>query len=161
MIRMDQPQLSSRQSLGWTIILLSEWQDRTDLIFDFAAAHMSDHVLNYVFELEITVGFIPASLTSVLQVCDILVSKSLKNHFKRQFCAWKIKNDPRPWKQELFGLRMQLLMSILHYRQKKYWNGYGQEFIDGNADMIMKHLTGLNDNYIYSSLQENQGAIEL
>jgi hypothetical protein len=146
--------------------------DKIGLIWDFAAAHKSDHVLNHAVALGITVGFIPAGLTSILQVCDILVNKPLKASFKKQYCCWKIRTDPGPGKK--YKIQRDLVITWLENattdinnqmkEQKsieKAFLTFGQDHREENTDMLIKHLSALNENSIYSSLQVNQTALEI
>ena len=137
------------------------------LIWDFAAAHKSEDILNHAHELGITVGVIPAGLTSILQVCDLLINKPLKAAFKNQYCAWKIRTDPGPGMK--YKIDRDLIITWienathdlnLKFKEdgsvKKAFLKFGQDPRHENTDFLLNHLSILNENCIYKSLQENQ-----
>jgi hypothetical protein len=51
-------------------------------------------VLHYAEEKGMAVGFIRGGLTSIMQVCDLVVNKPLKQRFKQLYTAYKLRNDP-------------------------------------------------------------------
>ncbi|KAF0706933.1 hypothetical protein AaE_013873 [Aphanomyces astaci] len=89
---MDQP----------TAMVYRDWlrdlyqHEKLRLIWDLAAAYNTEQVMKYAEELGIVVEFIPAGLTSILQVCDLIINKTLKAAFKHCYCEFKIKSDPGP-----------------------------------------------------------------
>jgi len=66
------------------------------LIWDHAAAHKADDVLVHAKEIGIVVAFIPAGLTSILQICDLVLNKPLKLAFKKRYGMFKMRADPGP-----------------------------------------------------------------
>ncbi len=177
----DGPATIKFQAKHWmdkpTCKLYLQWQrncfpnGNIGLIWDFAAAHKSEDVLNYAIQLGITIGFIPAGLTSILQVCDLLINKPLKAAFKKQYCAWKIKNDPGPGKKykidrDLIITWMENATNDLNQKLQqdeavqKAFMKYGQDPRNNNIDVLTEHLASLNENSIYKSLQENQTAFD-
>jgi hypothetical protein len=159
-------------------LYLQQWlrncfpNDNIGLIWDFAAAHKSDNILNCALQLGITIGYIPAGLTSISQVCDLLINKPLKAAFKKQYCAWKIRNDPSPGKK--YKLDRDLIITWaenatndlnLKFQQdeavQKAFLKYGQDPRNDNIDLLTAHLASLNENSIYKSLQENHPMLRL
>jgi len=65
------------------------------LIWDAASSHICDEVKAYAAELGIVLGFIPAGLTSILQVCDLYCNKPIKGFVKSSFLRWKV-SQPLP-----------------------------------------------------------------
>jgi hypothetical protein len=47
-------------------------------------------------EFNITVGAIPLGCTSLIQLCDLIANKPIKQAFKKQYVSWKIRSDPGP-----------------------------------------------------------------
>ncbi|OQS02211.1 hypothetical protein THRCLA_21479 [Thraustotheca clavata] len=50
-------------------------------------------VLEKAKKLNITIGFIPPGLTSILQICDLIINKLLKASCKKNCCSYKIRSD--------------------------------------------------------------------
>jgi DDE superfamily endonuclease len=146
--------------------------DRIGLIWDFATAHKADDVLGHARELDITVAFIPAGLTSILQVCDLIVNKPIKAAFKRSYCAFKMRNDPGPggkyvvdrddvlvWIEEAMKEvnKSQAARNGIGHAFRKY----GQDPRCEDTTELLECLTSLQENRIYASLLENQAALDL
>jgi hypothetical protein len=68
--------------------------EKIGLIWDSASTHECEDVVNFAEDLGLIMGFIPAGQTSVLQVCDMVVNKPLKQRFEQQYCAYKTNMDP-------------------------------------------------------------------
>ena len=59
------------------------------LIWDRAAAHVSEEVLDYAKELGIVVELLYAGMTAIMQPCDIWLNKMIKTTIKRLYYAYK------------------------------------------------------------------------
>ena len=112
------------------------------------------------------------SLTSILQICDILVNKPLKALFKKQYCSWKIKNDPDAGVKYKFARDLVITWlenATVDVRDKmkdsrkieRAFQKFSQDYRFDNVDELMIHLAGLNENSVYASLQENQEALSI
>lgn len=55
---------------------------------------MNEIVLEYAEELGFAIGFIAAGISSVLQVCDLVANKDLKQRFKQFYTNFKVRTDP-------------------------------------------------------------------
>ena len=146
--------------------------DKIGLVWDFAAAHKSESVLTYALSLGITVSFIPAGLTNILQVCDILVNKPLKAVFKKQYCSWKIRTDPGPGLK--YEINRDLAITWLENATvdintnplelktiARAFRQYGQDLRVEQDNELKNYLKNLNENSIYASLQDQQAALDL
>jgi hypothetical protein len=145
--------------------------EKIGLIWDFAAAHKCAEVLTHAQSLNITVTFVPAGLTSVLQVCDLVVNKALKQHFKRKYCFFKVRNDPGPggkyavhrddilyWIED--AVQTYNENQLLQRGVSKAFTKYGQDPRCVDNSGLMNYLVELKENNIYLSLLENQKALE-
>jgi hypothetical protein len=63
------------------------------LVFDAARVHISKKVKNFLHSKGILFAVIPGGLTGLLQPCDVVWFKSLKDHIAREFDAWKAGPD--------------------------------------------------------------------
>jgi hypothetical protein len=143
------------------------------LIWDSASSHTSEDVLQYAQEKGIAVGFIPGGLTSIMQVCDLVVNKPLKQRFKQLYTAYKLRNDPGAGKKvkvKRDDVLLWLEQAIGDFNEKnlngrlleKSFKKYGQDFrVDGFSEEFKAHLRSLSENTIYEALMNNQVAIEL
>ena len=157
------------QYLDW---LASCYPDhRIGLIWDFAAAHKSVQVLDHAATLGVTLGYIPAGLTSILQVCDLVLNKPLKQGFKKLYCAWKIRSDPGAggkynvprddvihWMEDYVANINATQGST--QRVAPAFKSYGQDFRQDSGEDFAKHLGTFEDISIYASLLQNQSAVD-
>ena len=145
--------------------------EKIGLIWDFAAAHKSAEVLEHAWSLNIVVCFIPAGLSSILQVCDLLVNKSLKQYFKKQYSSFKIRSDPGPggkyavhrddilvWMED--GVNAFNESQMTKNGIANAFSKYGQDPRSQDNNNLMHHLSGLKENSIYMSLLDNQQAVD-
>jgi hypothetical protein len=141
------------------------------LIWDFAAAHKSAEVISHAASLNITLAFIPAGLTSILQIYDLIVNKPLKQSFKRLYCAWKIRSDPGPgqkYKVQREKVIEWIEESVSSFISKQEisrgiaaaFTKYGQDFRSEDKISFSQHLGDFKEISIYSSLLENQTAVD-
>ncbi|OQR89675.1 hypothetical protein ACHHYP_06125 [Achlya hypogyna] len=142
------------------------------LIWGHAAAHITDDVLVYAAELGIIVGFIPAGITSILQVCDLFLNKPLKAAFKRSCCAYKMRCDLGPG-GKYKGDRDDIVIWIeeatkeAHKKQlptrgiTEAFRRYGQDPREESNYELVDHLKGLEESRVYASLLEKQCAADL
>jgi hypothetical protein len=106
-------------------------------------------------------------------VCELLINKPLKAAFKKQYCAWKItsRTDPGPGKKckidrDLIFTWTENATNDLNVKFKhddavqKAYLKFGQDPRNENIDKLIAHLSSLNENSIYKSLQENQTAFD-
>lgn len=68
--------------------------DKIGFIWDAASSDLSEDVIDYAEELGITIGFISGELTSILQICDLILKKPLKQLFRQFYTEFKILTDP-------------------------------------------------------------------
>ena len=61
--------------------------EKVGLSWDAASAHLATYVVLHAKELSITLGNIPAGLTSILQICDLIANKPIKGGFKRKYVS--------------------------------------------------------------------------
>ena len=67
--------------------------DAIGLVWDSASMHISDDVLTHAKNIGIVIETIPAGMTSIIQVCDLLCNKPIKQYFKRRYQAWKMRQN--------------------------------------------------------------------
>jgi len=63
------------------------------LIFDSARAHISSKVKEFLHAKGILFAVIPGGLTGLLQPCDVMWFKPLKNHIADNIDEWKARNS--------------------------------------------------------------------
>ncbi len=164
---MDTP--TAIQYLDW--LLMCYPGERIGLIWDFAAAHKAVDVIDHAAMLGITLAYIPGGLTSILQICDLYVNKPLKQSFKRMYCSWKMQNDPGPggkYKVPRDNVIQWIEDSVRSFNQNQEDNKgiahafkkYGQDFRCEESLDFVQHLSTFSENCIYSSLLENQTAVD-
>ncbi|OQR85418.1 hypothetical protein ACHHYP_11851 [Achlya hypogyna] len=139
--------------------------ERIGLIWDLAAAHKAEEVMQYAEEIGIVLSFIPAGLTSILQVCDLIINKALKAAFKRRYCEFKIKNDPGPGGKYIVARENVLEWIETATREidsaQTSTSGIAAAFKKYGQDPRAKNADELQENRIYASLLENQTAVDL
>ena len=135
----------------------------------YAAVHKSTEVLHHALDLNIIVAFIPAGVTCLLQVCDLIINKPLKQNFKKLCCAWKIQSHPGPggkYKVPRDNVTRWIEDSFIAYNSRHTlactistaYKKYGQDFRDNNSFDFSRYLGDMEVSSIYSSLLENQSA---
>ena len=63
------------------------------LIWNYATQHYSKAVMEYLKEMEeagrLCMKYIPKGLTSVMQVCDLIGNKTLKQFICSEYYSWR------------------------------------------------------------------------
>jgi len=66
---------------------------KVGLIWDYALQHYSVEVMEYINEMKaagrIVVKYIPKGVTSVMQVCDFIANKMIKQLIKQEYVKWR------------------------------------------------------------------------
>ena len=70
--------------------------EKVCLICDAASSHLLDQVKEKAADLNIALGGIPPGCTSLIQLCDLIANKPIKQAFKTRYVSWKITSDPGP-----------------------------------------------------------------
>ncbi len=161
----------AKRYIDWLCSCFEE--EKIGLIWDSASSHKSEEVLQHAQEKGIAVGFIPGGLTSIMQVCDLVVNKPLKQRFKQLYTAYKLRNDPGAGKKvkvKRDDVLLWLEQAICEFNEKnhdgrlleKSFKKYGQDFrVAGFPEEFKAHLQSLSENTIYEALINNQLALEL
>jgi hypothetical protein len=122
--------------------------------------------------LNIILGAIPPGCTSLIQICDLIANKPIKQAFKKRYVSWKIRNDPGPggkYKVERRDILSWLEESMEEVNEKltpssqiaKSFSMYGQDFRSDDGTEILEYLAKHEDNGVYKSLLNNQQALDL
>jgi hypothetical protein len=74
-------------------------EQKIGLIYDADTNHFCQEVMDKATELDIILGAVPPGCTSILQICDLILNKPLKQAFKKRYTSWKIRSDPGPGKK--------------------------------------------------------------
>lgn len=144
--------------------------DKIGLIWDHAAAHKSLEVLQHASTLDISVAFVPAGLTSVIQICDQIANKPLKQAFKRMYCAHKLRTDPGPGNK--YSVHRDDILNWIEDATRDFnekqgesiasaFEMFGQDHRAGTNDKLTNYLISLRHNSIYGSLLDNQIALDM
>lgn len=159
-------------------ILYLEWlrscypEGTIGLIWDAATSHLSEAVASKAAELNIVLGAVPGGCTSIMQICDLIANKPIKQEFKKFYNSWKIRNDPGPsgkYKVEREDVISWLEHSIDQFDKKmspnqgiaKAFLSYGQDHRSAESTLFQEHLAKHEENGVYRSLIENQSALDL
>jgi transposase len=155
--------------------------DKLGLIWDAASSHFSEQVMQEAADLGITLAGIPPGCTSLIQVCDLLTNKPLKQAFKKRYVSWKIRSDPGPggkykldrdniicWLEDAFE-EVNVNLSP-QCKIAKAFATYGQDHRSKDQTALheyqAKHeengyLAKHEENGIYKSLIEQQKSLDL
>jgi hypothetical protein len=162
----------AKRYIDWLVGCFEEGES-IGLIWDSASSHTAEEVVQYAQDKGISMGFIPGGLTSVMQVCDLVVNKPLKQRFKQIYTAYKLRNDPGPGKKvkvQRDDVLVWLEQAIAEFNQaneanrliERSFKKFGQDFRgQGLSEEFVGHLQSLSENRIYESLMSNQAALEL
>jgi hypothetical protein len=142
------------------------------LIWDAASSHICQGLKDYTSLKDLVIGYIPAGLTSVLQVCDLYSNAPLKSDVKKRFLRWKISQVVRPGgkykvdrKQVIHWIEdaiQHLNETQANERKVEYMFGrLGQDPRLNNDELFLAHLHKLEENEIYKSLLDGQRAEDL
>ncbi|KAL2631239.1 hypothetical protein R1flu_015925 [Riccia fluitans] len=140
---------------------------KVGLIWDAASSHFSDQVKEKAAVLNITLGGIPLGCTSLIQVCDLIANKPIKQAFKTRYVSWKIASDPGPggkYKVDRKDVISWLEKSIEDVNARmstrsevaKAFVTYGQDFRCANQSALAESLAKHEENGVYQSLIDNQ-----
>ena len=85
---------------------------RIGLVWDHAPAHVNKVVEQFLREAStwLTTALIPGGLTSVLQVCDLIINKNLKQHIRTMYYQWRAEYVRRLRREE--GIQGKLNVKI-------------------------------------------------
>jgi len=147
-------------------------EEKLGLIWDAAMSHFCDAVVENAKELNITLGAIPPGCTSLIQVCDLIANKPIKQAFKKRYVSWKMRSDPGPggkykversdviqWLEEAFEEVDNNLASLL--RISKAFSAYSQDHRSSDQTAFLQYLAKHKENGVYKSLLENQKCVDL
>lgn len=146
--------------------------EKVGLIWDAASSHFSDQVKEKAADLNITLGGIPPGCTSLIQVCDLIANKPIKQAFKTRYVSWKIASDPGPggkYKVDRKDVISWLEQSIEDVNARmstrsevaKAFVTYGQDFRCANQSALAEYLAKHEENGVYQSLIDNQRSLDL
>lgn len=146
--------------------------EKVGLIWDAASSHFSEEVKEKATSLGITLGGIPPGCTSLLQVCDLIANKPIKQAFKKRYVSWKMKVDPGPggkykvdWKDVLSWLEEALEEVDAHLKMGnktgKAFAKYGQDYRCDDQSALGQYLAKHEENGVYKSLLSNQQLLDL
>ena len=64
---------------------------KVDRIWDHASAHTNTKVSEFLEGVRdwLKIELIPVGLTSVLQICDLIINKVFKQYFRYDYCNWR------------------------------------------------------------------------
>ncbi|KAG9400811.1 hypothetical protein AC1031_010249 [Aphanomyces cochlioides] len=164
-------------SLGMVHLVLNfNWikqcfpDEKIGLIWDHAAAHKSNEEVEHANAIGITIGFVPPGLTSIIQVCDQIANKPLKQAFKRMYCAHKLRIDPGSGGK--YTVHRDYVLTWIEDATKEFnetkgdvvgmaFEKFGQDHRALNTEKLNRHLISLQENSIYGALLDNQTACNL
>ena len=146
--------------------------ERLGLIWDAASSHFSDDVKEKAEQSGITLAGIPPGCTSLIQVCDLIANKPIKQAFKKKYVSWKISADPGPggkYKVDRRDILIWLEQAILEVNEKmsakrevaKAFAKYGQDFRSAISTALAEYLGKHEENGVYKALLQNQEALIL
>lgn len=146
--------------------------EKIGLIWDAASSHFCEDVMEKAAALNIVLGAIPPGCTSLLQICDLIANKPIKQAFKKRYVSWKIRNDPGPggkykvdrkdviiWLEEAVE-EVDTKMSTTKQISKAFAQ-YGQDFRSQDQSELAEYLAKHEENGVYASLLSNQRALDL
>ncbi len=116
-------------------------------------------------ELDIILEGIPPRCTSMLQICDLIVNKPLKQAFKKRYTSWEIRSDPGPGKKYKVNRKDVLCwLEEAHeeleemndnYAVSKSFVANGQDPRYHDQSVLLAHLATFEENGVYKSLLLN------
>ena len=157
---------------------------RLGLVWDLAPSHTDSTVKQYLDEQE-TAGrlfcaYIPAGMTSVLQVCDVAINKPLKQHLKTEYLVWKDKqiqlcreNDGSTVKINVKTPRDNLIIWCENHMKlfndseatenliQRTFSKVGQNIFSTESEELEKWLNSLSENALYRTLLESHTEVNL
>ena len=142
------------------------------IVWDKAAAHTSDEVLDYAKELGIVIEFVHAGMTSIMQPCDIWLNKTIKTIVKRLYHAFEnslfLKTGEKVIvPREKIVEWMEIAVQKVNDDNKRTraaamaFTKCGMNPHDFEKTEFAKHLETLCEDSIYYALINNQTATDL
>ena len=146
--------------------------EKIGLIWDAASSHFSDQVKEKAAELDITMAGIPPGCTSLIQICDLIANKAIKQAFKKRYVSWKIASDPGPGgkykvdRKDVLSWLEQAIEDVNAHMSSgsevaKAFATYGQDFRRANCCELAAYLAKHEENGVYRSLISNQQSLDL
>ena len=142
------------------------------LIWDATTSDFCDAAVEKAKELNIVLGAIPPGCTSLIQVCDFIANKPIKQAFKQRFVAWKMRSDRGPggkykversdviqWLEEAFEEVNSNFAPLL--RISEAFSAYGQDYRFLDQTAFLQYLAKQEENGVYKSLLENQKCVDI
>ena len=142
------------------------------LIWDKAAAHVSQEVLEHAKELGIVVELLYAGMTSIMQPCDIWLNRAFKKYLQDKY--YEYKNSLHLQTGQKVNVPREQIISwveeaIQHHNAKQkqtrkvaqIFAKCGLDPFDMEKGAFKAHLETLKEDSIYNSLVKNQQACEL
>lgn len=147
-------------------------EEKIGLIWDAASSHFSDQVKEKATELKITMAGIPPGCTSLIQICDLIANKPIKQAFKKKYVSWKIASDPGPGgkykvdRKDVVSWLEEAIEDVnAHMSSRsavaKAFATYGQDFRLENSSALAEYLAKHEENCVYRSLISNQQSLNL
>jgi len=147
-------------------------EEKLGLVWDAATSHFCESVVETASNLNIALGAVPPGCTSLIQICDLIANKPIKQAFKKRYVSWKIRSDPGPggkykiarsdviqWLEEAIEEVDGNLAS--GSRIAKAFAIYGQDHRSNDHTAFIEYLAKHEENGVYKSLLENQTCLEL
>ena len=123
-------------------------------------------------ELNIVLGGIPPGCMSLIQICNLITNKPIKQAFNQRYVSWKIRSDPGPggkykvdqkdvisWQEDAMeevNKKMSTSSQIF-----KAFTKYGQDYLQEDASELSSYLAKFEEDGMYKSLLTNQQALNL
>ncbi|EEY56823.1 cleavage induced hypothetical protein [Phytophthora infestans T30-4] len=151
----------------------SHWMDTpTAKKYADLFAHICQEMIDYLNEKGIMYEFIPAGLTSIMQICDLYVNRPLKAAIKKNFMRWKVSQTIPPGGKYKVD-RVQVIqwveeaVSMVNEKQNSdrkieyMFKRLGQDPRQPSNQAFQEHIGLLQENEVYNSLLLNQTAENL
>ena len=151
------------------------------LIWDHAPAHVNKVIAEYLRRNTswLTTSLIPGGLTSVLQVCDLIINKKLKQNIRELYYRWRAPHvrslresgvkgrvDIKIPRDTLIDICEKSVKKLnLQERLKptirKMFRKAGQDPFFDCSELFKQHLDSLSKDAMYKSIIHSQTAEEL
>ena len=169
-------------TIAWLKWLKSQYPNKkVGLIWDHAPAHVNSKITEF---LEVNTNWlkcclIPGGLTSVMQVCDLIINKALKQIFRDLYYIWRAGHVKEQRNAGVIGrLKLKIprdvLIDIIEKTIKKMnqqqrikptiremFQKAGQDPFVDCSEKFCTHLDSLSQDSMYKSIIRNQTAVEL
>ena len=138
-------------------------EEKLGLVWDAATSHFCESVVETASNLNIALGAVPPGCTSLIQICDLIANKPIKQAFKKRYVSWKIRSDPGPggkYKIERSDVIQWLEEAIEEVdgnlasgsRIAKAFAIYGQDHRSNDHTAFIEYLAKHEENGVYKSL---------